>query len=80
MTYLYKCSKCNAVEMYTNPIAEKLPEFLPCNCGGTKKQDFGRKAKTLSLKTPESFKAGSIYAPKDYTEGGTTTNLEALGY
>lgn len=80
MTYRYKCIACGKVEMISNPISEKLPESVPCSCGSVKKQDFTRKAKSLSLKTPESFKAGSPYAPKDYTEGGSSLDLEALGY
>ena len=80
MKYNFKCIKCGNIEEYENPIAQKLPESIPCTCGGKKVQDFARKAKSLSLKTPETFKAGSIYQPKDYTESGSSMDLEALGY
>ena len=80
MKYRFKCLNCGNTELYENPIAQKLPESILCTCGGKKVQDFTRKAKSLSLKIPESFKAESIYHPKDYTEGGSSLDLEALGY
>lgn len=79
MVYFYRCNKCNGIEEFHNPMSEQLPECLICECGGVKRQDFARKSKSLSFKTPESFKAGSPYAPKDYTADGGT-DLEALGY
>ena len=79
MKYFFKCTKCGNTEEFENPISEPLPTTLPCTCGGEKRQDYARKSRSLSLKTPESFKAGSPYAPRDYSsEGGT--DLEKLGY
>lgn len=80
MRYFYKCSNCSLVKEIEVSAKDPMPSELRCSCNNIMVQDFTRKASTLFLKTPQSFIAGSAYAPKDYTDGGTSTDLEALGY
>lgn len=80
MKYFFKCNKCGSVKRADILFDEKMPEGYECGCGGYMTQDYSGKFKSLFLKTPEIFKSQSIYHPKDYTDGGTSTDLEALGY
>ncbi len=65
MKYEYKCDKCKSKMIINQSMSLPLPRDLPCeNCGkGIMNQDFKNKVGSLSVKTPESFKLNSDYAP-----------------
>lgn len=67
MKYEYKCNNCKIEKVFKFDMG-KNPKEIKCeDCKkGIMKQDFVKKMKGMFINTPESFKSGSEYAPKDY--------------
>lgn len=73
MTYNFICD-CGNAKIIEKPMKDNFSLVICEKCKSKMYQDFSMK----SIRTPESFKAGSEYAPRDYTDG--SSSLEALGY
>ena len=74
MIYVYLCEKCKEESVEEFPMGS-APKEIKCKCGGTMKQDFLGKLKSIQTDLPESYKALSEYAPQDY---GNDEDMEIM--
>lgn len=69
MKYEYLCDSCKTEKIFKFPMGENPKEIKCMDCkNGIMKQDFIKKLKGMHINTPESFKSGSEYAPKDFRD------------